>query len=559
LDSLQEQKFQTPKKKFRTILIIISSFVLINILNILRIISTETNLPNLYTSKKEGAVRGKIISKDNFHIASSYKLYNASINTKSLEPDKRELFCTLVSIYINIDKDIIKRRINKRKGNILLAKKLSVKDAENLRNLSYKLRKLKVFRPIKTKYGLILRTIDIQESSENREYIYNDTFAPIIGYIRKDNKNLKVNGIKGIEKFFNYELNNIENGLHKGERDVISRIIFNGDSIIKHKFDGFNIHLTMPVKLQKNIEIILDKIKDKVGAEEIVASVMDSRTGNIMALATSNRFNPNRITQQDVDESKLDATSVEREYEPGSIMKPLIFSMLFEEKLLELDETVPNYNGRYRIDKYTIKDSHRIKNLNTIRAIAESSNVAASYFVQRLSGKVLIKYLLKFGFAQKTGVELPYEKNGSIRTLKEYMSGESSHKDNIYKATTSYGYGMTVTFMQMMQAYNVINNQGFLVKPTIINYLSKGKKIIYQKREKPIRIISNRSAKKVKYLLEKTIDTGTGKKAKVAGIFMGGKTGTAHISTRKGYGRAYISSFFGFANSNNKKYMFIIK
>jgi len=126
LDSLQEQKFQTPKKKFRTILIIISSFVLINILNILRIISTETNLPNLYTSKKEGAVRGKIISKDNFHIASSYKLYNASINTKSLEPDKRELFCTLVSIYINIDKDIIERRINKRNGNILLARKLSL-------------------------------------------------------------------------------------------------------------------------------------------------------------------------------------------------------------------------------------------------------------------------------------------------------------------------------------------------------------------------------------------------------------------------------------------------
>jgi cell division protein FtsI (penicillin-binding protein 3) len=513
-------------------------------------------VPNLLTSKVDKAVRGKIISKDNFHLASSYKVYEAYVDTRCIDKDKKDLFISLFSIYSGIDKKSIEDKINSRRGHITLSRKLTSTQANNIKKLSYKLRKLDVFKPIKVNNKLVLYTLDIIETSEKREFLYNEILSPVLGYIRKDRKTSSIYGVKGIEQFLNSELNSKERGILKGERDVISHMIFNNASIIKHRKDGHTIHLTVPLKLQRSIELILDKFKESLEAEEIIASIMDSRTGNILAIATSNRFNPNRIKQRDVDESRIDITALEREFEPGSIMKPITFSILFELGLLKIDESINNHNGRLKLGKYIITDSHTIHDLNTVSAITESSNVASALLVQRVDGKRLHNYLKKYGFENSTNLlGDKYEKSGSLKSVKEYSSGERIGSDNIYKATTSYGYGINVTFIQMLQAYNTINNNGLLLKPNIINYMVTGdNKIVHNKIQKPLRVIKEKNAKKVQYLLEKTIEDGTGKRAKVDGVIMGGKTGTAHISVKGKYQKEYISSFFGFANDSNSRY-----
>jgi cell division protein FtsI (penicillin-binding protein 3) len=163
----------------------------------------------------------------------------------------------------------------------------------------------------------------------------------------------------------------------------------------------------------------------------------------------------------------------------------------------------------------------------------------------RLSGEDFYNGYKDFGLSLKTGIDLPYEKVGVIHKLYQYKAGEKEGKDNIYKATDSYGQGITTTFMQVMKAYSVFNNNGKIVTPYIVN-----KNTNYEEKK----IISEKTAQYMHKMLVETVRKGTGQKAQIDGLEIGGKTGTAQVVEDGRYQRKYISSFFGFANDKNKKY-----
>ena len=169
-------------------------------------------LPSLETSKKELSVRGDIISADNFKITTSKKIYKASIDSRHLDENKKELFIKLFSIYSNIPEEKIAKKINmslKSPGNLVLSYNIDSKTAKNLKELGFKLRKLNVFKSRKVQGGKILRGLSINESGEKRIYSYEDTLTPVAGYISKyESKNgkTKVKGIKGLEKQANIKL-----------------------------------------------------------------------------------------------------------------------------------------------------------------------------------------------------------------------------------------------------------------------------------------------------------------------------------------------------------------
>lgn len=534
----------------------------------------KRRLPSLETTKKELAVRGDIISNDNFKISSSKKVYKAIIDTRFLDLNKKDLFIQLFSIYSDIPAKKIEKKIDESlkegMGSLVLSYNIDSKTAKNLKELNYKLRKLDVFKAITINGNKFLTALDIVVSGEKRIYSYDNSLSPAIGYISKyesENEKTRVNGIKGLEKSYNDALNNFNDGVLKGERDVLSYISFNKNSIIKNKNDGLSAILNIPLKLQKNIEMQLDFYKEKFGADEIIVSVMNSTNGNILTLATSNRFNPEKIRQEDIP--FLNVNAVEYLFEPGSVIKPIAIALVLDKNRVKPNELFFAHNegkinakgeypkGRYKLGRFNIKDDHRFtKHYLTLDDIVIfSSNIGTLQLAQRLSGREFSDGFKAFGFTQKTGIDLSPEAYGYIPEVYKLSAGENKKEDNVFKATVSYGQGMTSTFMQVLKAYSVFNNEGYITTPKIVSHLqTNNNSILTLKKEENQRIISKQSALKIKNLLIKTVEEGTGEGAKIDGLEIGGKTGTAQVAKSGKYQREYISSFFGFANDKTNKY-----
>lgn len=527
--------------------LLISFFLLFGVATT-KIALSERRLPTLYTSSIESAIRGAIYSSDGFTLASSKKLYKAVLNTYNLDPGKKELFVTLFSTYSGIDKDELYDKL-KRKGNIVLSYNIDEKAAVNLKKLSYKLLRYGVFRDHEDESGRVFNYgLSIIESGEKREYTYKDTLEPILGYVRKyeDNKITKVEGVKGLEKYYQYNLSPVQDMYIRGERDLGFDIILNGDSIVKRRIDGQNLHLNISLKLQKKIERVIDEYKKTLNAEEIVVGLMKSDSGKMLAAATTNRFNPNKILTKDYP--SLNSKMLEYPIEPGSIIKPIVFSLLLEHGLVNPYENVFLEDGRYRLGKNVITDAHKLGRAIAEDVIIYSSNIGMAKLSQRLSASNYHQGLLKFGFSQPSGVDLPYEKNGNIPPVTRLQS-------EVYKATVSYGYGLQTTFIQMLKAFNVFNNAGSALSPKIGSYFdSRNSQKVYLTESEPREVISPATADIVNKMLQKTVNEGTGVGAKVPGLHIGGKTGTAHISVAGKYEDIYNSSFFGFANGLENKF-----
>lgn len=509
----------------------------------------ERDIPSIYSEVNSQAQRGTIISADGFHIATTQKLYKAVVNTRSIDPQKEELFIQLFSIYSGIEPNEIRERIHTRRGSVTLSYHISPKEAMYLKTLNFELRKLKVFIEYELPDGQrVLQGLNILESGEAREYPYGDLLTPLIGYPRKMEENgyTRTYGIKGLEKYFDQELNPQQNRSQKAMRDVAGYLILNKQSSIKEQIDGFNVKLNIPISLQARSEAIISRIKEELQADEIIVTVMESKTGKILTLASSNRFDPSHIRK--VDYPSLNTNAIEYSYEPGSVIKPIIFALLLDRDLINPYDMVNGHNGRYTMGRKTIVDEHPFHLISAEDVIVHSSNIGIAQLAQKLNGSEFTEGLSRFGFTHFSGADLPYEKRGSIPS-----SGQLNNY--LYKAITSYGYGMRANAMQIIKAFNVFNNNGRIVNPMVVDYLidDTGRKLPMETIE-PIQIISSTTAQQMKKILIKTVNEGTGIGTKTPGLEIGGKTGTAHIAKNGQYVNSYHTSFVGFANDAKHTY-----
>lgn len=505
-------------------------------------IFADRKLPNLQAKRIESAIRGSIYSSDGFLLASSKKVYKAVVNTYNIDPQKKELFINLFSIYSKIPKQEIAEKLQD-KGNVVLSYDIDSKTASYLKQLSIKLNALDVFRAYENENGHIFKYgLSVVESGESRDYLYEDTMEPILGYINKQNQEdiTKVSGVKGIEKSFNEELEPLSDLLMVGQRDIGFNVILNKDSTFKERSDGYNVISSIPLKLQKKIEQVIDDSRKILNAKEIIVGIMESKTGKIISLASSARFNPNVITKEDYP--NLNANAIEYSYEPGSVIKPIIYSILLDKKLIEPSEIIPLENDRYKLHNFYITDTHRLQEASIEEILLYSSNIGMAKIAQRLMADEYYEGLKAFGFGEKSGIDLPYERVGVIPDIRRLRS-------EVYRATVSYGYGLRTTFMQMLKAYNTIVNDGVAYEPYLVEYIQDSKGVRYKlKHQMPTRILSDKVANEVKNTLIKVVTQGTGRTAQVKGVTIGGKTGTAHIAQGGQYVRKYNSSFFGFVS-----------
>ncbi len=539
---------QSKLYKIATLFFLLLLGFLIFLFAVFKIVIDDRKLPALKISEKNRAIRGAIVTNDGFNVASSKKLYKISVNTRCIDPNKKELFVKLFSIYSGMDHNRIKKVIESKKGNVVLTYAMDPKRANLLRELAKKLYLMDVFIEYESNGKVYKQGLSVKESGESRLYPYQDILTPVVGYVRKyeDEGYTRITGVKGIEKYYEEKLKPIQDGLIEGYRDIGNNIILNRESKIKKRVDGFNVHLNIPILLQKTVENILDRYKKKLRAKEIIAAVMESRSGKIIALASSNRFDPKNIRKRDYE--SLNASIIEYSFEPGSVMKPITFALLLENSLVSPYDIVRTYNGRFKLGKKIITDEHKEEWMSAENVIVYSSNIGIAQLAQKLSHIQFFQGLKKFGFSRRTEIDLPYEHTGYIPPLSKF-------KSEIYKATVGYGYGMKATFMQLLKAYNVFNNNGKEVIPRIASYLSlqDGKQFALP-RFSAQKVISIGTAARMNKILVKVVEKGTGSAAKIEGIIVGGKTGTAHIVEKGKYVKSYNSSFFGFANDEKNRY-----
>ena len=539
------------EKKSKYIIKIVIIFFLFFILKDIYIVIKDIKMPSKTKEIKDRAVRGDIISSDGYTISRSIKNYSVSIHTKYLDPNKKQFFLNIFSIYTNIPIKELEAKFytkdgKKKSGWIVLSNNIDAKTVTFLKDLKHKLNRLKVFRANGVNknfyYGLT-----ISEIGESREYPLKEAMSPILGYTREknDGKYKYIVGYNGIEKFYDKYLNNKINGFVNGRRDAVGYIIYDRNTKYKDRKDGYNVILNISLALQKNLDIILDRYKQELNAQEVIAAVMKTDSSKILAITSSNRYDPLNIKSNEIENLQPKATTYL--YEPGSVMKPITYALALEKGIITTQSKFPTYNGKLWIDGFKITDDEPFSSLSAQDIIIHSSNIGISQIAWKLGRKDFRDGLMRFGFGkQKSGIDIGKESLGRIYSYKELRS-----KSNF--ATNSYGYGMYATFSQLLKAYNVFNNGGYSITPRTVNYLQqKGsdKKYFVKRGFKSIRPISKETAELVKDTLIEVVKRGTGRAAKMVGLEIGGKTGTAMIYENGGYQKEYHTSFFGFANDN---------
>ena len=391
---------------------------------------------------------------------------------------------------------------------------------------------------------LELPGIDFIKNSKKR-YYNKSTFASyIIGYAKVLDDG-KISGELGIEGYYDDILSGT-NGYTKYLKYTSSNYkIPNTNEDTKKAKDGSDIYLTIDSSIQLIAEKAVSSMKEKFNTDWAVFTVMDAKTGAIVASATNPNFNPNDTNTIKEYMNPL----ISYQYEPGSVMKIFSFASAIESGNYNGEETFKS--GSYTLDDGTvIRDSER-KGWGTIsfdEGFARSSNVAATTLALRLGVDKLSEYYNNLGFGKKTGIELSNEAIGDIEMV--YQSE---------LATASFGQGVSVTAIQMLQALSAMTNDGTVIKPYIVDkVVDQNGNITYQgKRQVVKKVYSTNTVNKMHEIMKKVIDIN--KYWQVNNVSIMGKTGTAQIASPKGGYLTgtydYIKSFAGIFPADDPKYI----
>jgi cell division protein FtsI (penicillin-binding protein 3) len=314
---------------------------------------------------------------------------------------------------------------------------------------------------------------------------------------------------------------------------------------------GRSLFLTIDKELQFFTELTLANAVEDYHAESGTAIIMQPNTGEILALANVPTFDPNDYSEASQDSQRNRALT--DMYEPGSAFKIVPMSAALEEGVVTPHETfsVPDafqYYDRVFNDSHT----HATEQMTVAKILEQSSNVGMIKVGLELGAEKLDRWIHRFGFGSKTGLDFPGETAG-IAWPRRLWSGTTI-------ATLPIGQGIAVTPMQMATAFATIANSGRWVEPKLMHSTMDGTGRIHPSPTARTRdLVSERTAKQMIRMLERAVSKGTGISAQIPGYRVAGKTGTAQKPLPGGgYGRSYVASFGGFAPANDPQIVVLV-
>lgn len=474
------------------------------------------------------AVRGNIYDRNGRIIASTISRFSFALDPKVLTDNKvRESIAKSLSKITKEDKDEIFKRIKTHKSSFMwLVRNISGTDA--LAMLKYE-----------DHNGFIVK------KEPARNYSFGDAASQTIGFTDIDNK-----GLIGIELAFDSILRG-KDGYAIMNRDALGHLRPMADLPRKEPKHGHSIQLTIDILLQRIVEYELKQGVANAQAQSGAVVAIDPATGEVMAMASYPNFNPNQLRINDPNTMKNRA--IGDLYEPGSTFKVITAAAAINEGLIEEDDMVDGLNGTQQYKDHTIIDDHPLGRVTFREAFAKSSNIVLSNLALRLPGNSFYKYIRDFGIGINTAIELPGEVSGRLRKVEQFNASAQMF--------AGFGYGIALTPLQLAMVYATVANKGALYKPYVVKNIfnSEGERMRQVVPTKVRNVITAETAEKLSRLLVNVVDNGTGINAKINGIKVAGKTGTAQQLVDGSYkNKQYTASFAGFFPADNPKLAMVV-
>lgn len=368
-----------------------------------------------------------------------------------------------------------------------------------------------------------------------RFYPESESTAQVLGFTDIDD-----HGIEGLELLYNGWLSG-QSGKKRVVRDRQGSVI-EELALIRPPRHGHDLRLTLDRRIQYLAYTELTQVIDKFSAKSGSVIVLDSRTGEILAMVNAPSFNPNARERYTADNFRNKAiTDV---FEPGSVMKPFSIASALETGKLDVDTLIDTSPGWMYLKGRLIRDIRNYGVLDISGILQRSSNVGVTRLLLQNPPDLLVQELAAAGFGQRTDLALPGESAG-------FLPHVSDLKPFTY-ATLGFGYGLTVNALQLAHSYMIFANGGRLDSIDLIIRDDKSDKA------ESLSVITPETAEKVLAMLESVLDN-THRNARVDGYRVAGKTGTSRIAGRSGYSEdRHIASFAGIAPVSNPALIVVV-
>ena len=500
----------------------------------------------LISVNKEVGQRGAIYDSNGKKLAFNKRLYTISINPSLLNDEKihddilKDITVIKDSGIISLSENIEEELLEMAKENVKykrIARNIDDEQKKEIVDLIANIEREKVKG--RAKY----RSVLVFERSIDRKYYKSEEYEKLVGMVKEtEDTNDEKLGISGLEKQY-------QNYLVERKRDITKLYGLNKKNTLAlsketlfSDLNGKNIHLTIDTDLNF---ILNDEMKTQfknVNAYEAYGLIMDPNSGKILAVAAFSK-----------DKELLRNNIFQSQYEPGSIFKPLIVAAAMNEGFITPNTQFNIGDGRIVKSKKTIRESSRSTRgvITTREVVMKSSNVGMVLISDYFTDSLFEEYLKNFGLYDKTGVDFPNELKPYTLPYEEW--------DGLKKNNMAFGQGIAITPIQMITAFSAVVNGGTLYKPYLVEKITDGEGIVIRRNTPTVvrKVLSEKVSESMRSILADTVDKGTGKRARIEGYLVGGKTGTAQLSGGKsGYIRnEYLSSFIGFFPADKPKYI----
>jgi len=449
-----------------------------------------------------GASRGMIVDRNNEPLAISTPVESVAASPADVEAQPADL--RRLALLLGVSQEELREKLaDTRREHVYLKRQLPPEQAERVVQLGIP--------------GVFL------QREHRRYYPAGEVMAHIVGFTNIDNK-----GQEAIELAFEDRLAG-RPGSRRVIRDRLGRVVEDVESI-RAPQNGEKLTLSIDARIQY---LAFRELRDAVAAHRAKAGgivVLDAQSGEVLAMANLPTYNPN-------NRGKLDAQRTRNRvitdlFEPGSTLKPFTAAAAIEAGLYQAGTVIQTAPGRMTIGSHTINDVHPQGALTVAQVIQKSSNVGTAKMGLAMPSETLWDMFHRTGFGTPPRSGFPGEVSGRLRAHSSWRP--------IEQATMSYGYGISVSLMQLARAYTVFSSDGKLYPVSLL------------RRDGPpegTQVISAQTAQAVRHMLEMAAQPGgTAPGAQVAGYTVAGKTGTARKLEGKGYAtNRYVASFVGFA------------
>ena len=479
------------------------------------------------------APRGAIYDRNDAILAISSNSHMAVVNPKRIPKQKEELAAAMLAGILQQDASQLQASFEKaaasrtRGGYLVVNDHLSDEQAASLE-------------------GLHLDWLEIRQSSI-RTYPNNDVAAHVIG-----NVDWQGVGVAGIERKLNKDLSGIP-GQRRTERD--GKEVSYESEVVKPPVMGKSVGLTIDRELQFIAKGALKQALRETGADHASAVAMNPRTGEVLALENYPTYDPNVRLQPGEKDTGRKNLAVGTPFEPGSVFKIVTLSAALETTRLRPDSLIDCGNGVMRMYNRVIHDTHRHGVIPMQDVLAFSSNIGAIKIGMEVGNENLYNYIRRFGFGQRTGIELPGEAPGILRSLKRWQPTSIG--------SVPMGHEIGVTSLQLAQMGSIIANGGYLVAPHVVAWEQDpdGPRVAMHHLQ-PVQVLQPETVMSMRMMMRRVVTDphGTGHNLHLIGYSLAGKTGTAQIYDyeHKVYTHRYNASFLGFAPANNPAIVIVV-